>query len=75
MCKLRRNYPFLFLCLSRIMKGLTSPPAADKNKLVFTFSNVKKHDCSWYSLCEDDNSRIEHPFVEVFDQEGYSNGW
>ena len=31
--------------------------------------------CSWYSLCEDDNSLIEHPIVEVFDEEGYSNGW
>ncbi len=28
-----------------------------------------------YSLCEDDNSRIEHPIVEVIDEEGYSNGW
>ena len=37
------------------------------------WSNIQN--CSWYSLCDDDNSRIEHPIVEVFDKEGYSNVW
>ena len=32
-------------------------------------------DCSWYCFCEDDNSRNDHPIVEVFDEERNSNGW
>jgi hypothetical protein len=75
--KQKQNRTPVLFCLCFVRFVMYVPTSCRQKQISIhiqqRWSNIQN--CSWYSLCEDDNSRIEHPIVEVFDKEGYSNVW